>query len=527
MDIAFAAPIQPGKLSMGASVEHCAGDGEFALALAQSDPPEVLAEGSEDPGPPKGGAPDKPQDSALVSWLVPALAGLFPTAVPIEASQMASAPMGQPVVKGSSGPLKVSLAEDLHPSPSQSPAVGGLGLARQRQPALIPAFTPLRQGVATALGQALSQATPLGEKAPASQPEGERAPETQAPAQPLDQAELAAPGVRENQAPRASGELVRVVEGEWETVPSRPAPILTPERATDTPSSSAVEGEVPGASAPFPPVHQEAIVLRIPPSKGTSIFAETAEVIQAPEVLSVAPAPGHREQAPVQQPTVLPTPPSREGSALAETAEVAQPSEGLSAALAPGRQEESPGPETGPHQMLLPQEEVMFASGILATLDRQAPEFQTVSTPLMRTQVVQQVLEKLERLTLGEGVSEVELRLKPTWLGRVHIRLRLESELLEIHMYTQTQEAREILQASLPQLELAFQQQGIQVVDLTISQGIGTGGFGLTPDGAPGHSNPGPGSPPPAPSELPAEPGEARPHSTTTPSGEHIIDCWI
>ena len=178
--------------------------------------------------------------------------------------------------------------------------------------------------------------------------------------------------------------------------------------------------------------------------------------------------------------------------------------------------------------MLLPQEEIMSASGVPATFGRQAPESQTLSTLLMRTQVVQQVLQKLERLSLGEGVSEVELKLKPPWLGRVHIRLRLESEHLEIHMHTQTQEAREILQASLPQLELALRQQDIQVVDLAISQGARAGGFGLTPDGAPGHFRPGAGSAPEAPlSELPAEPGKTKPHSTTTPSGEHIIDCWI
>ncbi len=96
MEIAFAANIEPGKLFPAARAEHCAGDEEFALALAQSDPPDVLAEDLEDPGPPKGGAPQKPQELAPISWLIPALPCPFPAAVPTEPWQMPSSPMGRP-----------------------------------------------------------------------------------------------------------------------------------------------------------------------------------------------------------------------------------------------------------------------------------------------------------------------------------------------------------------------------------------------------------------------------------------------
>jgi len=85
-----------------------------------------------------------------------------------------------------------------------------------------------------------------------------------------------------------------------------------------------------------------------------------------------------------------------------------------------------------------------------------------------------QIAERVH-LTLAEGRSEVSLQLWPPSLGRLQVRLTLEDGHVAVRMDATTAQAKELIQANLPALRTAFQDQGLPIAGLFVSVGQGGG----------------------------------------------------
>lgn len=102
-------------------------------------------------------------------------------------------------------------------------------------------------------------------------------------------------------------------------------------------------------------------------------------------------------------------------------------------------------------------------------------------------EVISQIVRHAELLKLGER-TEVRMQLEPPSLGRVALRLSSENNKVSIQVWTETAEARDLVQANLSQLHSALQDQGVRVDRLAAHLGstwLGLEGeaWGQRPDG--------------------------------------------
>ncbi|HHV61040.1 MAG TPA: flagellar hook-length control protein FliK [Firmicutes bacterium] len=102
--------------------------------------------------------------------------------------------------------------------------------------------------------------------------------------------------------------------------------------------------------------------------------------------------------------------------------------------------------------------------------DKAAPE------PLrsLANEVVAQVVERAG-LRLREGRTEMTVQLRPDYLGRIHIRITDDAGILTAGIRTESEAARALIEAGLPQLKTSLASQGFNIEQFTVFVGPGHG----------------------------------------------------
>jgi flagellar hook-length control protein FliK len=140
-----------------------------------------------------------------------------------------------------------------------------------------------------------------------------------------------------------------------------------------------------------------------------------------------------------------------------------------------GRSAETQSTPSGPNNPLdaLAQQEAKTSEA------REAGRAQPPQLDTLRGRIVQQVKMQL-KVNLKGTVGEVRLQLEPEFLGKVRVKLLLEGDSTRAHFVVENQTVKEMLQRSLPTLEDALKEQGIDVssvdVDVASDQTDGFGG---------------------------------------------------
>jgi len=102
-----------------------------------------------------------------------------------------------------------------------------------------------------------------------------------------------------------------------------------------------------------------------------------------------------------------------------------------------------------------------------AALQTNAVQFSRLNP--VRAAVLEQVLEQMVFNKQLSGESSVTVRLKPSVLGEVEIRLSLEDGLLTGKIFTNNIQVKEVLEAALGQLRQRLEMQNIQLAELTVT----------------------------------------------------------
>lgn len=270
--------------------------------------------------------------------------------------------------------------------------------------------------------------------------------------------------------------------------PPQPAPPDTPVVA---PADAAGAAEVTEIAAPpvlpgvqaFPPV-----AIHTPQKEAEDVVAEGMAPLPADITLPAAPVntplPAPDGTQPVKTANAAPVAavPAKEKQDNPKTADVPE-YDGKKETFPPPVQErksepfrKEPEPSTEPIKAAdVPDRPPLF-SGEPArqALETPAAQFGRMAAP--RSNVVEQVLEKMVLGKNDNGDTALFVRLKPAVLGEVQIRLQMEDGRLTARITTENVQVKEALEASLSQLRARLESQQVHVAEMTVSVGDGTGG---------------------------------------------------
>jgi hypothetical protein len=93
---------------------------------------------------------------------------------------------------------------------------------------------------------------------------------------------------------------------------------------------------------------------------------------------------------------------------------------------------------------------------------------------ILEDQVLDQVV-KYARLNLREGISEIEIHLKPELLGSLRIKVVMEGKEIGASFFADTPLVREIIQNHLPDLKQAFLAQNLDINKFSVFAGYHQG----------------------------------------------------
>ncbi|AOT07493.1 flagellar hook-length control protein FliK [Pseudoalteromonas luteoviolacea] len=80
------------------------------------------------------------------------------------------------------------------------------------------------------------------------------------------------------------------------------------------------------------------------------------------------------------------------------------------------------------------------------------------------------MLQDKVNMMINLNNQEAEIRLNPAELGSMHIRIRSDAEQAQVNFVVQNQQAKELLEESMPKLKEMLEEQGIQLGDSNIEQ---------------------------------------------------------
>lgn len=92
------------------------------------------------------------------------------------------------------------------------------------------------------------------------------------------------------------------------------------------------------------------------------------------------------------------------------------------------------------------------------------------SEPVNKDDVFAQIVEKA-KVSLNHGNGEMEVNLKPAHLGKLHLKVSVENQLVTAKFVAESQQVKEIIETNLNQLRRNLQDNGIQVDQLMVSVG--------------------------------------------------------
>ena len=93
---------------------------------------------------------------------------------------------------------------------------------------------------------------------------------------------------------------------------------------------------------------------------------------------------------------------------------------------------------------------------------------------ILEEKVLDQVV-KYARLNLKEGISEVEIHLKPELLGSLRIKVAVEGQEVKASFFADTPLVKEIIETHLPSLKQAFLAQNLDIQKFSVSVGYHPG----------------------------------------------------
>lgn len=91
----------------------------------------------------------------------------------------------------------------------------------------------------------------------------------------------------------------------------------------------------------------------------------------------------------------------------------------------------------------------------------------------MKDKVLQQVRMQI-KVALQKNAQEVQMRLRPQYLGDVRIKLSVEQKSAQVNFLVETQTVKEMLQRSLPQLQQSMLDQGLESSEIDVQVEVST-----------------------------------------------------
>ncbi|CAH0525182.1 flagellar hook-length control protein FliK [Vibrio hippocampi] len=95
----------------------------------------------------------------------------------------------------------------------------------------------------------------------------------------------------------------------------------------------------------------------------------------------------------------------------------------------------------------------------------------TPQSPLLlnKENAAEQMNERLQMM-MSKNLKHVDIRLDPPELGRMQIRMTLNSDSASVHFTVQNQQTRDMVDQAMPRLREMLSQQGIQLADTSVQQ---------------------------------------------------------
>ena len=114
------------------------------------------------------------------------------------------------------------------------------------------------------------------------------------------------------------------------------------------------------------------------------------------------------------------------------------------------------------------------AGGSTAAAPAQAAPTVALQTPLGQADWDQALGERIQWLA-SQKIQGAQVRLNPSNLGPMEVRIQVQNDQATVHFSSQHAVVRDALEAALPRLRDMFEASGVELVDVDISGGSGTG----------------------------------------------------
>ncbi|HIH0852033.1 TPA: flagellar hook-length control protein FliK [Vibrio cholerae] len=89
--------------------------------------------------------------------------------------------------------------------------------------------------------------------------------------------------------------------------------------------------------------------------------------------------------------------------------------------------------------------------------------------PLNKEMAAEQLAERVQMM-MSKNLKNIDIRLDPPELGRMHIRMNMQGDGATVHFTVANQHAREALEQTMPRLREMLAQQGVQLGDTSVQQ---------------------------------------------------------
>jgi flagellar hook-length control protein FliK len=90
--------------------------------------------------------------------------------------------------------------------------------------------------------------------------------------------------------------------------------------------------------------------------------------------------------------------------------------------------------------------------------------------PVAKEQLFSQIVERAN-VMVSNGYSEMQVSLKPEHLGKVHLKVAVENQLITAQFVADSQQVKEVIESNLNVLRRQLQESGMKVDTLTVSVG--------------------------------------------------------
>ncbi|WP_337910728.1 flagellar hook-length control protein FliK [Vibrio cholerae] len=101
--------------------------------------------------------------------------------------------------------------------------------------------------------------------------------------------------------------------------------------------------------------------------------------------------------------------------------------------------------------------------------ESQLVQTNATTVPLNKEMAADQLAERVQMM-MSKNLKNIDIRLDPPELGRMHIRMNMQGDGATVHFTVANQHAREALEQTMPRLREMLAQQGVQLGDTSVQQ---------------------------------------------------------